>query len=113
MSETMLGGTFPNYDKLYETPQERLDAYARAIWGEEFDAENNARWWHVTEVSGMKISGEEGAITNGQEYFTLDPEFEGLRRIDIARDGSVFGVTTLYRSTKTGKLTPGERLVFF
>lgn len=113
MSETMLGGTFPDYEGVGLSPEEEISAFAGAIWGNEFDGENNPRWWHVDEVGGMKIGGEVGGVTNGKEYFTLDPEVKGYRRVDLAGDGSVFGITKIGRSSKTGELVWLGRTVFF
>jgi hypothetical protein len=114
-----LGGTFPNFAEMYaDDPREELRAWARAIFGDELDQLGNSRWWHVDEVSGITLGGlldgtNIGGVTNGRDYYVLDWDNVGIRRIDIAPDGSVFGNTVLYRSNKTGELRRGGRTVFW
>lgn len=112
MSETKLGGTFPDYANMDYGLGKELDVWGRAIWGEELDETGVSNWWRVTEIGGVQIGGT-GAITNGKDYFTLSAEKTGLIRLDITPEGELFGTTRFYRSTETGELVRGERIVFF
>jgi hypothetical protein len=95
-SETapVLGGTFTDFNEMGYEPRDELRTWARSIWEDEFDESNNPRWWHKLFCPWLWV-------------------VKRLRRIDLVSDGSVLVNTLLYSSTKTGRLTFGERIVFW
>ena len=113
MSDTQLGGTFPDYANMGFSPEIELQLYAVAIWGHaHLTDEGEPQWWRASEVGEMVI-GSAGAITNGIDYFVLDDEVAGLKRLIISPAGEVWGTTQFYRSTESATLKVGKRAVFW